>query len=499
MAKFGEYVRHLGGYVTGWRGNPELEIAGAVCDSRKVGTGDMFCAMRGEKRDGHDFIDMAVQQGAVAFLVERPETVPEGFPFIAVNEAYPAFGLVAELSSGLPAQSLRLVGITGTNGKTTTAWLLRAICREAGIRTGMIGTVEYDLGAGTPAEADRTTPTPFELNDMLDTMRSNQVDMAVMEVSSHALAQGRLGTAKFAIGIFTNLTRDHFDYHHDFENYYQCKKKLFADMLMPGCPAVINLSNEWGKRLCRELRTAGIKCLPFAFEGEELADFGEVAVVRELCQNVKGTSFVLDCGEGCGLRITSPLTGRYNAENLAGAVLAAKALGLPAEAIATALKECQGAPGRLQRIGNAPGQVAVYVDYAHTDDAIRQALSALRKICHGRLGIVFGCGGNRDRAKRPLMAKAACECADVVYVTSDNPRFEEPDDIIADVMAGVIPGTAVKVEADRPKAIGLALSELGAEDILLVAGKGHEDYQEIKGVKHHYNDAEEILRRQRNY
>ncbi len=489
MLTLGDYIDCLGDYVTGWSGPRSLPIAAAVCDSRVAGPGQLFCAMRGEARDGHDFIGEALSRGASAVLCERPDCVPAGTPFIAIHDAYPAFGLAAELSWGRPADSMRLVGVTGTNGKTTTAYLLRAILRQAGRKTAMVGTVEYDLGDGHPLVADRTTPTPFALQEMLHAMRDHGVQDAVLEVSSHALAQKRLGRARFGAAVFTNLTRDHFDYHHDFENYYACKKRLFAEMLADDVRPVINVTGEWGRRLARELTGIGRRCTTFSADMETAADYH----LENLRQDMEGTSFRL-AGQGGGLAVSSPLTGRYNAENLAGAALAALGLGVPPEAVQKALAECAGAPGRLERVGGATSGFAVYVDYAHTDDAIRKALAALRAICRGRLAIVFGCGGNRDRAKRPMMAAAACELADDVYVTSDNPRFEEPEAIIADILAGIPEGRRVVVEPDRRLAIGRALAERQPGDVVLVAGKGHEDYQEIRGVKHHFNDVEEVRR-----
>jgi len=487
MRKLKDYQEHLGGCLIQSVGDMETEISGATCDSRQVRQGMLFCAMKGERTDGHDYIFQALEKGASAVLAERIEAIPDGVPGLIVKEPYSAFGLVAELANGLPAADMRFIGVTGTNGKTTTAWLLRAIAQEAGLVAGMVGTVEYDLGRGKVLEADRTTPTPFELQALFRQMRENGAKDVIMEVSSHALAQNRLGTTLFDCAVFTNLTRDHFDYHHDFENYYQCKKKLFTNHLKRNAPAVINLDSEWGQRLYGELADAPCRRVGFSCDGHT-ADVR----VKIISQNLDGTNLEIVFRNGETWTIESPLTGHYNAENIAGAVVCAYECGWTKESVRRALASCAGAPGRLQRIPLGAQRPAVYVDYAHTDDAIRQALSALRKICGGRLGIVFGCGGNRDKAKRPLMLKAALECADRVFVTSDNPRFEEPEDIIRDIMAGTEPTDRISVNVDRKAAISQAIGELSAGDVLLVAGKGHEDYQEIKGVKHPFSDAEVI-------
>ena len=481
---FAEYLRHLGSLAWQSGGDLSRTVAGATCDSRQVRPGDVFCAMKGEMTDGHEYIPQALARGASAVICEKAVELPPGLPWVAVNDAYRAFGLVAEMACGFPARNLRMLGITGTNGKTTSAWLLREILRQDGRKTGMVGTVEYDVGGPSMLTADRTTPTPFVLQGLLSEMRANACTDAVLEVSSHALAQGRLGTACFDGAIFTNLTRDHLDYHHDFENYYNCKKRRFAEMLKEGAPAVINLDDASGNRLWREL--PGARRLGFSLDDSCAEAF---ACVRALRQDVRGTVMTVAFADGVSWELASPLTGRYNAENLLGVACLAHALDIAETAVRKGISACHGAPGRLQRLEVPAGCPDVYVDYAHTDDALRKVLGALRPLCQGRLCVVFGCGGNRDRTKRPKMAQAAC-LADEVIVTSDNPRREKPLDIIADILPGFPAGVAYQVEPDRRAAIALAIRGHRTGDIVLLAGKGHEDYQEIDGVKHHFNDAE---------
>jgi len=486
---FAEYLRHLGDLVRESGGELDRQVAGAVCDSRLVEPGDVFCAMKGELSDGHDYIQQALARGAAAVICEKAVELPSGLPWATVNDAYRALGMVAEMACGFPARSLRMLGVTGTNGKTTTAWILRQILRQAGRRTGMLGTVEYDVGDDCVQAADRTTPTPFVLQKLLAEMRDNNCADAVLEVSSHALAQGRLGTSRFDGAIFTNLTRDHLDYHRDFEDYYCCKKRLFTELLKVSAPAVINLDDASGRRLWSELPATSSR-LGFTL-GEEIAGQSEQVFARAvgLRQDVQGTRMSVAFADGETWELSSPLTGRYNASNLLGAVCLAHALGLSAEIVQAGVAACHGAPGRLQRLAMPEGCPDVYVDYAHTDDAIRKVLEALRPLCRGRLCLVFGCGGNRDRTKRPKMARAAC-LADDVIVTSDNPRRENPLDIIADILPGFPAGFAYQVTPDRREAIVKAISEHQPGDIVVLAGKGHEDYQEINGVKHHFSDAE---------
>ena len=439
----------------------EMECAGACSDSREAAPGMLFCAIRGAVTDGARFIPQALASGAAAVITDSDTPVPDGIPVLRLRPhcGYHAVARTAEAFAGFPARRLRLFGITGTCGKTTTAYLFRDIMREAGIPCGMIGTVVYDTGDGEK-EADRTTPTPFVIQDLFRRMVENGLECAVMECSSAALDQERMGDARFAGAVFTNFSRDHLDYHPSMEAYFQAKCKLFDEMLAENAPAVINMDDQWGARLA-----SGI---------------GERQLVK----------LTLPGGERPW---QSKLPGRFNDYNAAAAaLLALNAAGIPEETIRRALMKSHGAPGRMEA-RTFPGGLTAYVDYAHTPEEIAKALETLRPICRGRLAILFGCGGDRDRGKRPEMARAA-SCADMLWVTSDNPRTENPEAIIADVMPGVAAGTLCRTIPDREAAIADAVSALGDGDILLVAGKGHESYQEINGVKHPFSDSA-VLRR----
>lgn len=483
MAKiFTDYLAILSDLILCSGGNLQVPISGACCDSRECQPGFLFCAMQGERSDGHLFIEQAVKKGAVAILSEREVPLPEGMPWVTVKESYAAFGRVAELAADFPANAMKLLGITGTNGKTTTAYLLRDILKAAGKSPGMIGTVEYDLGGENCRPAERTTPTPFQLQQLFVEMKNNGVVDAVLEVSSHALAQERLGSARFSGAVFTNLTRDHLDYHGDFEQYYQCKKRLFSQLLGADCPMVVNMDDPWGQRLVAEV--AGRRPLTYTLRAHPLAGIQ----ADHIWQDENHTAFDLHFPD-CTWHFNSPLTGFFNVYNLASAACLAYGLGLAEACVQQALQRCHGAPGRMQRLTGKSG-LNVFVDYAHTDDALRNVLGALRPICKGRLFVIFGCGGNRDRSKRPLMAKAAEESADQIVVTSDNPRFEQPEDIIKDILAGFTSLKLVTVQPNREAAILETIAKATAQDIILLAGKGHEEYQESNGVKHHFNDLE---------
>ncbi len=481
---FSDYLAVLPDLILSKGGNLQVPILGAVCDSRECRPGFLFCAMRGERQDGHQFIAQALAQGASAVLSEQEVSLPDGIPWVTVRNPYPAFARIAELAADFPARSLSLLGITGTNGKTTTAYLLREILKTAGKCPGMIGTVEYDLGRGFCQSADRTTPTPFQLQGLFGEMKKNAVDYAVLEVSSHALAQERLASSQFVGAVFTNLTRDHLDYHGDFEQYYQCKKRLFSQLLQPGCPMVVNMDDPWGKRLSTEVSDRALLTFSLRQHPQACIQAGNIR------QDEKQTAFDLHFPD-CTWHLNSPLTGFFNVYNLTSAASLAYGLGLEEESVQKALLHCQGAPGRLQRLSSTSG-ISVFVDYAHTDDAIRNALSALRPLCKGRLFVIFGCGGNRDRTKRPLMAKAAEEGADQIIVTSDNPRFEQPEDIINDILAGFASPSRITVQPDREIAIRETIARATSNDIILLAGKGHEEYQEINGIKYHFNDTETV-------
>ncbi len=480
--KLKELTTYIQDYVVRSYGNLDVEINYACSDSRQVRPGALFCAMKGAKLDGHNYIQDAIARGAVAILAEHE--VAALVPCIIIQNAYHALGAVAEYMEGKPTDNLKLVAVTGTNGKTTTAFFMREILTACHHRCGMVGTVIYDVADGSPKTADRTTPTPFELQSLFAEMRKNHAEYASIEVSSHALHQRRLGSAKCAAAIFTNLTQDHLDYHGDMENYYQAKKLLFTQHLQPGAPIVLNGDDAYGTRFAREL--AGSNLYVYSFKGNEANVKAE-----NLQLSSYGSTFDLHLPDGDTWHVATRLPGAYNAANAAGAALAAYALGLPKAVVLEALAASQGAPGRMQPIHVPDNRFAVYVDYAHTDDALRNALGCLKELPHNRLIALFGCGGDRDRTKRPKMGAAAAQLADVVIVTSDNPRTEAPEAIIQEILPGIPQGTNCLTIPDRREAIRHAIAHAQPGDIILIAGKGHEDYQEINGVKHHFNDCEE--------
>ncbi len=481
--KLQEIANALGEEVLSIHGNVELPIEWATSDSRLVRPGTLFCAYKGENCDGADFIPQALKSGAVAVVWEKDEILP--VPAIRVKDALRAQGVIAECVLGYPAAKMELAGVTGTNGKTTTTWLLREMFQEANSPCGLIGTVKYDVGGGVTIPGDRTTPTAFALQDLFAQSVSHGLPNLVMEVSSHALEQRRMGTTQCKVAVFTNLTEDHLDYHKTMDAYYEAKKLLFTRHLRQGGVAVLNGDDPWCRKLAEEL-PSDRKRLVFTLENRAGADVR----VENLRMGADGSVFELVFPEGERWELRTLLPGEYNVRNAVCAALAGNAMGLPQKTIGTALARCQGAPGRMQRVDLPGASFSVFVDYAHTDDALRNVLRMLRSLCKGRLFVMFGCGGNRDRKKRPLMARAAEEFADVILVTTDNPRREEPEAIIQEIVAGFSANAHYECICDRREAIGRALRSAGAGDVILIAGKGHEDYQEICGVKHHFSDLE---------
>lgn len=445
-------------------GCESLVLEGATADSRQVRQGWLFCAIKGAVTDGNRFVDSAIQAGAVAVLSDNPE-LSCAVPVLRVpsGNGYKAIARVAEAFAGFPASKMRLVGITGTCGKTTTAFLTREILHNAGLKVGMIGTVVYDVGNNHEIPADRTTPTPFLLQELFSQMLANGVQYVVMECSSAALDQERTGSAKFSAAAFTNFSRDHLDYHGTMEAYLAAKKKLFTDFLENNASVVINTDDAAGASLANELEGRSVN----------LNTFGASA------QNAPTHTTLLQ-------KEAVSLPGLFNRYNATCAALLAKSLGVNDDCIAKTLRLTHGAPGRLERF-DCPNGVSAFVDYAHTPEEITCALEALRPDCPARLGILFGCGGDRDRGKRPMMAKAAA-IADFVWLTSDNPRTESPEAIIEDAKKGFPQNCPYFVEADRRTAILRALESCQNGDWLLIAGKGHEDYQEINHRKIPFTD-----------
>ncbi|WP_165079075.1 MULTISPECIES: UDP-N-acetylmuramoyl-L-alanyl-D-glutamate--2,6-diaminopimelate ligase [unclassified Desulfovibrio] len=459
-------------------------------DSRQVCPGDIFVAVPGASEDGSRFIPEAVAAGA-GIVVCRPEAAQgAGSPscrFIAHEDPREALWRLAAARWHTEELPLRVVGITGTNGKTTTAALLEHLFTAAGYRVGVLGTVTYRWPGHSEA-APLTTPDPLSLHAMLARMAEAGVDMVFMEVSSHALAQQRVSGLPFAGAAFTNLTQDHLDFHENMESYFKAKARLFLELPRADKAMAVNADDPWGRRLLELCPTALSYGLGRGAPGRRHL-WGEL-----LSSGTGGTHLRMHLG-GEEWELRSPLVGAFNAANLLTAQAMALELGL-APAAMGALEDFNGVCGRLERVDNPQG-LHVFVDYAHTPDALVNVLTALRVAGFARIVTVFGCGGNRDRTKRPLMGEAVARHADVAVLTSDNPRNEEPEAILEDVLPGLAGAREVVVEADRRAATARALAMLGREDALLIAGKGHEDYQIIKGVKHHYSDQEvvrELLR-----
>lgn len=462
-------------------GNTDLEISGIQIDSRKIESGNLFMAMRGTATDGHAYIPAAVEKGAVAILCEEvPQHAPDA-TYIVVPDSEEATGRIATLYYGDPTSQIELVGVTGTNGKTTIATLLYQLFRRFGYKVGLISTV-CNYVDDKPIPTSHTTPDPITLNQLLGEMANSGCKYVFMEVSSHAVAQRRISGLKFAGGIFTNLTRDHLDYHKTVENYLKAKKRFFDD-LPKSAFSLTNLDDKNGLVMTQNTHSS-----VHTYSLRSLADFkGKV-----LESHFEG--MLLDFNNH---ELAVPFIGRFNASNLLAVFGAAVLLGKKEEDVLIALSTLHPVAGRFEAIRSKEGYTAI-VDYAHTPDALVNVLNAIHDVLEGRGKVitVVGAGGNRDKGKRPIMAKEAVNQSDRVIITSDNPRFEEPQDIINDMMAGLDKEDLKKVLciADRREAIRTACMLAQQGDVILVAGKGHENYQEIKGVKHHFDDKEEIMR-----
>jgi len=468
-------------------GECDPEIGCVTDDSRKVTRGSLFVARSGTRGDGRVFIADAVARGASAVLCDGGVPCDEmrSAGVAMLQCADPAISGVdlAHAFAGFPASAMRMIGITGTNGKTTVAFLVQHLLMHASIKCGLIGTVVIDDGA-TRTPAELTTPGGMELARMLGTMARHGCDAVAMEVSSHALHQGRVRGIDFAVGVFTNLTGDHLDYHGTMDAYADAKAQLF-DGLRPGACAVVNGDDPAHKRMVRSCAARVVRCSTHDTRAECTVEVIRVALggMRLRLHGAWG-SFDADF----------PCVGRHNAMNALQAVAAAWALGVPAEHLSSGLSTASAPPGRLQPVTALHDPFAVLVDYAHTDDALSNVLAALRPVVGtGRIVLVFGCGGNRDRTKRPRMAATAVRGADVIYVTSDNPRQEDPNAIIAEILEGIPSDQRgrVHVQPDRAIAIQEAIAAARTGDIVLIAGKGHEDYQIIGTEKRHFDDCEQ--------
>lgn len=464
-------------------GDSAGEVGGLAYRSDAVQPGDMFFCIVGLKVDGHSFAQDAIDRGAKFIVAERRlyQADTSQVTVIIVDDSRKAMAHVAARFYGNPSADFSLVGVTGTNGKTTTTYLVEQIARAHGKRTGVIGTVGLEI-AGVREKAVRTTPESPDLQGVLARMRDAQCDVVAMEVSSHALDLLRTWGTQFAVTAFTNLTQDHLDYHHTFEAYFEAKANLFSK----DYPAkrVVCIDDKWGRELLR--RCAGADDWVISTGFDTSAQIHPVSV--EYASD--HTSVTLDV-RGRQVSFTYPLVGRFNVSNIMTAFAIGKALGYENDGIARALEAAPQVPGRLERVhAKADGGISVFVDYAHTPDALEKAIASIMALCNGRTIVVFGCGGDRDASKRSIMGSTALK-ADYAVVTSDNPRTEKPGDIIDDILGGMGAGEGrFEVEPDRRAAIARAIALAKPGDAVLIAGKGHEDYQIIGSQTHHFDDRE---------
>lgn len=477
------------------------QVAGLVSDSRQAGPDLLFAALKGHEADGHAFLEQVAARGAAAALVETPRPDLAGLCQVVVPDSRQALGLLAAAFHGQPSRRQTLVGVTGTNGKTTTTYLTEAVLARRG-SVGVIGTVEIRYGKNRRPAA-MTTPDPIELQAILADMLAQEVNQVVMEVSSHALDQGRVAGCAFDAAIFTNLTRDHLDYHGDMAHYLAAKRRLFEEFLPASRAqgkspvAVICLDDPQGAPLAELCASLEMPVWTYGLETKAMVGAADINLGLDggLCRVTH---------PGGDFLAVTPLVGGYNLQNLLAAATLGLALGMKDSEVAAGLASLEGVPGRLERIPGNLNQPAVFVDYAHSDAALAQALGTLRPLTRGRLFCVFGAGGHRDKGKRPLMGLAVGKQADLVALTSDNPRDEEPQaimDMIAPGLAeagcrpakdfGQARPPAFIQEPDRARAIHQAITAAGPSDVVLIAGKGHEDYQIVGKEKHHFDDREQ--------
>jgi UDP-N-acetylmuramoyl-L-alanyl-D-glutamate--2,6-diaminopimelate ligase len=495
--ELGELLR-ASGVAAELSGGDSVEIRDLAYDSRRAGAGTLFFCFPGERTDGHDFAPAAVEAGASALVVERPLDLD--VPQARVEDARAAMAPIAATFNGDPTSELGVVGITGTNGKTTTAFLIRHLLESADHRCGLLGTVQQVVG-GQVEEVERTTPEAIDLQRTFDRMLSSGDEYCAMEVSSHALVLHRADAIQFAAKVFTNLSQDHLDFHADMEDYFEAKRLLFSSeggapiVELEGGVSVLNTDDPYGRRLAEDLECgSGSECISYSAAGAR-ADLS----ARDVTFDVSGSRFTCATPEG-EIEVRIPLPGDFNVANALAALGAARALGLDLRAAASALASAEQVPGRFESIDE--GQpFSVVVDYAHTPDSLENVLKAARRVTQGRLISVFGAGGDRDRDKRPLMGRAGAELSDIAVVTSDNPRSEDPAAIIGQIEAGIDENVAaeVAVEEDRRAAIAMALGRADEGDMVVIAGKGHEQGQEFEdGRKIPFDDrdvAREELRK----
>jgi UDP-N-acetylmuramoyl-L-alanyl-D-glutamate--2,6-diaminopimelate ligase len=462
-------------------GDPEIE--GITHDSRQDKPGWLFVAVPGERVDGTDYVPDAISKGAVAVVSENSSELGAGVMHIQVRRARRALAEIANAYFGDLSRRMKVIGITGTNGKTTTAYMMRNILRDGGFLPGLLGTVAYEVGEHV-LPAARTTPEAPDIHSMFQQMHGHGCDSVVMEVSSHALALDRVHGIDFSVSVFTNLTQDHLDFHQSMEAYYDAKARLFRNMKeKPDCSAVINIDDAWGAKLASEQDLAA-DIVTYGFE--------ERAQVRASAASVDvhGTRFKVFTPWGES-KVHLRLLGRFNIHNALAAIAAGGLCQIDLQRMIQTLENIDAVPGRLEQVVSRKGR-RVFVDYAHTEDALKNVLLTLREICKGRLILVFGCGGDRDRGKRVKMGKVACKMADYSIITSDNPRTEVPGAIAGDIMQGFDDPDRFEVELDRRNAIAQGIRGMGRKDILLVAGKGHETYQELDGTIIPFSDKDVI-------
>lgn len=465
-------------------GSAATEIAGLAYDSRQVQPGSLFFALPGEKTDGSLFIDDAIRRGAVAILHGKGLRPPRQVASVGVECPRTAMADLAAEFFGHPSEKLKVVGVTGTNGKTTTVFMIRDILRAAGIPCGLLGTIHYEFGERLIAAA-RTTPESLDLQRMFGDAQQAGCTAMAMEVSSQGLAAERLRGTRFAAAVFTNLSVDHLDFHKTMADYFEAKKRLFAALANQpaAAPAAVNVDDEHGRLLANDPALAD-RLITYGCRADAMVRAEDVRL------SANGSSFrvVTPWGQ---ISVELAAAGRFNVMNALAALAVCGALGVPLAAMAPALAQMSAVPGRLERIADPRGR-QIFVDYAHTEEALRSVLQTLRETSSGRLVCLFGCGGNRDRSKRPRMAAAVSAAADLAIVTSDNPRNEDPQAILAEVLGGIDPAKPHVVEPDRARAIRAALQAAGPGDVVLIAGKGHETYQEIAGRMTHFDDREVV-------
>ena len=478
--------------VTGISGDKEKEISGIVYDSRKVSEGSMFVAIKGVQADGHRFIVDAIGSGASAVAVEDNGIVNDDYFLshhttkIIVPNTRRALALLSANYFNHPAERLKIAGITGTNGKTTSTYLIKSILQAANEKVLLVGTITYLLNDEPFESATHTTPESLDLNRLMACALDKNATAAVMEVSSHSLVMDRVYGIPFKVAIFSNLTQDHLDFHHTMEEYFEAKKILFDNLASDGF-AVSNIDDSYGKRIVADTRAKR-----FYYGFDPSADFQ----ITKFAFGVEGTSLTI-VWNGTEYPIRSRLIGKFNAYNLTGAFAAGVLLGYEPAFVADSLSRFQNVRGRFERIDSGKGFLII-IDYAHSPDSLQKTLLAAREILNasgkpGKITIVFSCGGNRDRDKRPKMGRIAEALCDLVIVTTDNPRYEDPAAIADEVISGMAPGSKKVLRImDRGAAIGEAIRRAAPGDLVMLIGKGHENYQDIKGVKHHFDEREEV-------